>query len=259
MMPTQAAGMELAGKVAVITGAGGAIGAATALLFAREGATVVLADIDDVAGPRAAGALAAEGHRCRYVSADVSREEDVATLIAATVHDYGTVDVLFNNAGVAGEHVPTAQLDRSTWDRIIAVNLTGTFLATKHAIGAMLAGRGGAVINNASILGLVGEANHPAYSAAKGGVIQLTRAAAIEYARRNVRVNCICPGFVETPLLLDGQHADAARAAVLKVQTPMHRLGQPAEIAQMALFLASNRSSFLTGAIIPVDGGYVAR
>lgn len=250
---------DLTGRVAIVTGGGTGIGAATALLFAREGATVVLADVDDAAGQRAAGVLVAEGHRCRYVRADVSREEDVAALIAETVYEYGTVDVLLNNAGVAGEHVPTAQLDQPTWNRIIAVNLTGTFLATKHAIGAMLAGRGGAVVNNASILGLVGEANHPAYSAAKGGVIQLTRVAAIEYARRGIRVNCVCPGFVETPLLLDGRHADAARAAVIKVQTPMHRLGQPAEIAQMALFLASERSSYLTGAIIPVDGGYVAR
>jgi NAD(P)-dependent dehydrogenase (short-subunit alcohol dehydrogenase family) len=241
---------ELDGRVAIVTGAAGAIGRASAALLANAGATVVVSDVDEAAGMRVAGELAGAG-RVRFVRADVTREDDVRALVDVAQRECGRLDILFNNAGIAGESVPTTAVELPQWERILATNLTGTFLAMKYGIAAMVASGGGSVINNASILGLVGFANQPAYSAAKGGVIALTRTAAMEYAMRGVRINCICPGFVDSPL--------AAKAAVLKLVQPMQRFGTPEEIAQMVLYLASDRASFMTGAVVPVDGGYVAR
>ncbi len=248
---------ELAGKVAIVTGAAAGIGLATARRFAAAGATIVLADCDDAAGAAAAAALAAEGARTLFVPTDVAVEEDVRALVARTVTAFGGLDVLFNNAGVTGPEAPTADVAAEDWQRVLAVNLTGTFHALKHGIPAMLARGGGAVVNNASIFGLVGFAGRAAYSAAKGGVIALTRTAALDYASRNIRVNCICPGFVDTRMV-DGTHAHRMHAFA-KVLVPMGRLARAEEVAELALFLASPRASYLTGAVLPLDGGYVAR
>lgn len=248
---------ELAGKVAIVTGAAAGIGLATARRFAAAGACVVLADCDEATGAAATAALTAQGARALFVRTDVADEDDVRALVARTVAAFGGLDVLFNNAGLTGPEAATADVAQADWQRVLAVNLSGTFHALKHGIPAMLARGGGAVVNNASIFGLVGFAGRAAYSAAKGGVIALTRTAALDYATRNVRINCICPGFVDTRMV-DG--ADAHRLhAFAKVLVPMGRLGQAEEVAELALFLASPRASYLTGAVLPQDGGYVAR
>lgn len=248
---------ELAGRVAIVTGGAAGIGFAAAERFAEAGAVVVLGDCDEARGTAAAAALVGRGRVARYVRADIAREDDMRALVADTVREFGTLDVLFNNAGIAGAETAITDIAADDFVRVLSVNLAGTFYAMKHAIAAMLAGRGGAVVNNASMWGLVGQAKRAAYCASKGGVIQLTRVAALEYATRNVRVNCICPGFVDTGMF-GGPEANPLHVYA-KVMVPMARVAQAAEIAELALFLASDRSSYMTGAALPVDGGYVAR
>jgi NAD(P)-dependent dehydrogenase (short-subunit alcohol dehydrogenase family) len=250
---------ELKNKVAVITGAASGIGSATAWLFAEEGATVVLADVQDNAGQCLADALARDGHSACFVHTDVSREADVESMIHLALSHYGRVDVLFNNAGIEGVQAPTADTSLEDWERVIDINLKGVFLGLKHGIKAMLQRGGGTIINNASVAGLVGFPNIPAYCASKGGVVQLTRTAALEYATQGIRVNCLCPGVIDTPMVdrFTGGNADAE--AQMTAMEPVGRIGRPREVAELALFLASDRSSFVTGAVIPVDGGFVAR
>ena len=250
---------ELAGKVAIITGAASGIGRATAELFASEGAAVVAADVDDRAGQQVADELAANDCSCAFVHADVSKDADVQAMIHFALAEYGRLDVLFNNAGIEGEQAPTADATLENFDRVIGINLRGVFLGCKHGIEAMLRTGGGTIINNASVAGLVGFAGIPAYCAAKGGVVQLTRTAALEYATRGVRVNCLCPGIIDTPMVDRFTHDDAQARAQMETLEPVARMGTPREVAQLALFLASERSSFVTGAVIPVDGGFVAR
>ena len=248
---------ELAGRVAIITGGAAGIGLASAHRFAEAGAVVVLGDCDEARGTAAAAALVERGWTARFARTDVAREDDVRALVADTVREFGTLDVLFNNAGIPGAETAITDVTGSDFAHVLAVNLTGTFHAMKHGIAAMLAGRGGAVVNNASMWGLVGQAKRAAYCASKGGVIQLTRVAALEYAARNVRVNCICPGFVDTDMF-GGSNASPLHVYA-KVLVPMARVARASEIAEMALFLASDRSSYMTGAVLPVDGGYSAR
>jgi len=244
---------ELAGRVAIVTGAASGIGRATARRMAHAGAAVMLADRDEVRGNEAAAALAGEGCTARFFRVDVTREDEVRALVRETVAAYGGLDVLANNAGIKGSEVATAEVDAAEFERVLAVNLTGTFLTMKHGIAAMLAGRGGAVVNNASMLAMVGVAHHAAYAASKGGVVQLTRTAAIEYASRNVRVNSLCPGFT------DSEMVNRNVITYAKVLVPMGRLATPDEIADLAVFLASDRAAYITGAAIAIDGGYTAR
>lgn len=250
---------ELKNKVAIITGAASGIGSAAATLFAEEGAAVVVADVQDQAGQSLADELAKSGHCATFVHCDVSSEADIDAMIHLTLSHYGRVDVLFNNAGVEGEQAPTAEATLENWQRVIDINLKGVFLGLKHSIKAMLQHGGGSIINNASVAGLVGFQNIPAYCASKGGVIQLTRTAAIEYATQGIRVNCLCPGVIDTPMVDRFTHRDAAAEAAMTALEPVGRVGQAREVAELALFLASDRSSFVTGAVIPVDGGFVAR
>jgi NAD(P)-dependent dehydrogenase (short-subunit alcohol dehydrogenase family) len=250
---------ELKNKVAVVTGAASGIGKAAVELFASEGAAVVAADVQDDAGQCLADELARKGHSVSFIHTDVSRENDVAAMIHLALSHYGRLDVLFNNAGIEGEEGPTAEATLENWERVIDVNLKGVFLGMKHGIAAMLQHGGGSIVNNASVAGLVGFAGVPAYCAAKGGVVQLTRTAAIEYATQNVRVNCLCPGVIDTPMVERATHGQPEAEAAITALEPVGRMGTPREVAQLALFLASDRSSFLTGAIIPVDGGFVAR
>ena len=246
----------LLGKVAVINGAAGGIGRAIAHRFAREGAKLLLADIDEAGGQALAEALP----ECAYfVRTDTTDDAQVRTAIEVARERYGRLDVLVNNAGLPGDDAALTAVGDDLWNRILAVNLTGTFFAMRAAIPAMIAAGGGSIINNASVLGLVGFANHAAYSASKGGVIALTREAAVEYGSKGVRVNCICPGFIETPMLAGAKANAAVLGAMLKVLHPLGRLGRAEEIAELALFLASAQSSFMTGAVIPVDGGFSAR
>ncbi|MFO1399000.1 MAG: SDR family NAD(P)-dependent oxidoreductase [Burkholderiales bacterium] len=241
---------ELEGRVAVITGAAGGIGRALAHRMAQAGASVVLADRDD-AGADVAAKIVADGGTARFVRTDITVEDDVGELVRATLAAHGRLDVLVNNAGIKGREAALTVLDAGEFAQVLAVNLTGTFLTMKHAIPAMLAGGGGTVVNNASVFGLVGFANHAAYAASKGGVVQLTRTAALEFAMRNVRVNCLCPGFVDTEMV--------SRAALAKMLVPQGRLGTVDEIAEMAVFLASDRAAYITGAVFAIDGGFTAR
>ena len=251
---------KLAGKVAIVTGAASGIGEATALLFADEGASVVVADRDEARGEQVVEAIRGRGAQALFAKTDVSKPEDVQAMIRAAVETYGRLDVIFNNAGIEGEmNKPTADCTLENWHRVIEINLTGVFLGMKYAIPEMLKTGGGSIINNASVAGLVGFAGIPAYCAAKGGVIQLTKCAAMEYAKQGIRVNVICPGVIWTPMVerATGGHAPKAEAA-FKAMEPVGRFGTAEEIARMALFLASDDSSFCTGAPFIVDGGFVA-
>ena len=249
---------RLEGKVAVITGAASGIGRATALLFAAEGARVVVADWDEANGERAVQEIRERGGEATFVRADVANPEDVQRMVAVALERYGRLDILFNNAGVEGEQAPTADCSLENWDRVININLRGVFLGMKYAIPAMLANGGGVIINNASVAGLVGVQGVPAYCAAKGGVVQLTRAAALEYARQNIRVNAICPGVILTPMVERFIAGDEERRRQFMALEPVGRFGRPEEVARLALFLASDDSSFCTGAPFIIDGGFSA-
>ena len=240
---------RLAGKVAVITGAGSGMGAAMAELFCAEGARVVVADVsgqqDEVA--------AKLGERCRPIHADVSRSADVQAMIGLAVTTFGRLDVLCNNAGIQGALAPTADYDEAEFDRVIAVNLRGVFLGMKYAIPHMLRAGKGSIVNTSSMAALVAFPSLPAYSASKGGVSVLTRLTAAEYAAHNIRVNAILPGAIDTGMTR-GMPAEYLEGAVKA--TLMGRIGEPSEIAYLALFLASDESSFITGTLTQVDGGY---
>ncbi len=249
---------RLAGKVAVITGAASGIGRATALLFAAEGAKVVAADWDEQKGASVVDEVRRAGGDATFVKADVSSTDDIRRMIDAAVESYGRLDVLFNNAGVEGETAPTADCSVENWDRVIDINLKSVFLGMKYAIPAMLKNGGGAIINNASVAGMVGFPGIPAYCASKGGVIQLTKTAAIEYARQNIRVNAICPGVIATPMIERVIGGSAERQQAIEATEPIGRFGKPEEVARLALFLASDDASFCTGAPFIIDGGFVA-
>jgi NAD(P)-dependent dehydrogenase (short-subunit alcohol dehydrogenase family) len=244
---------KLDGKVAIITGAGSGMGRASALLFAAEGAKVVCAD---VSGQEKA--VAAEiGPAAVAVHTDVSKADDVKNMISAAVTTFGKLDVLFNNAGLSGPHIPLEEIDDDVIDRLYAVNLRGVFFGMKYAIPALRASGGGSIISTASAMGLVGRKDQGAYGATKGGVVALTMNAAIDYAHENIRINCICPGMVYTGMAgapADNQTPPPDR----ELPVPMRRWGRPSEIATAALFLAGDDSSFITGVALPVDGGYVA-
>jgi NAD(P)-dependent dehydrogenase (short-subunit alcohol dehydrogenase family) len=250
----------LDGKAALITGGGGGIGRATALAFAREGARVAVADVVIDAARETVAQVNAGGGQAISLPGEVTRDAEVRAMIEAVVDAYGRLDCAFNNAGIAGWHVEaagkkTAEWSEEAFDRMIAVNLKGVWLCMKHEIVQMLAQGGGAIVNTASIAGLAGLPTSSAYVAAKHGVVGLTRTAAIEYAEAGIRVNAVCPGFIRTPMTapMTPQRSEAAMA-----QTPARRKGEPEEIAEMVVWLASERASYVTGAAYNVDGGFMA-
>jgi NAD(P)-dependent dehydrogenase (short-subunit alcohol dehydrogenase family) len=249
---------QLENKVAVITGAASGIGKATADLFAAEGARLVAADWTEAQGIEAVEAMKARGGEATFVRVDVSQPEDVRRMVQKAVDLYGGLDVIFNNAGIEGEQGMTADCSLENWDRVISINLRGVFLGMKYAIPELLKRGGGSIINNASVAGIVGFRSIPAYCASKGGVIQLTKTAALEYATQGIRVNAICPGVIWTPMVerFVGDNPEARKA--FEALEPVAHFGSPEDIAAMALFLASDQSRFCTGAPFVVDGGFVA-
>ncbi len=251
--------MRLAGKVALITGAGSGIGRESALLFAREGARVVVVDVNAQAGERTVSDILAVGGQATFYRADVTRAEDVRGMVACAEETYGRLDVLFNNAGIFHpEDGSVLDTEEHVWDLVVAVNLKGVFLGCKYGIPALLRAGGGSVINTASFVALMGSAvSQVAYTASKGGVLALTREVAVEFARKNIRANALCPGPVETPLLAD-LLSDPARRQRRLVHIPAGRFARPEEIARAALFLASDESSYVNGAVFVVDGGITA-
>ena len=253
-------GERLRGKTAIITGAAAGIGKASALLFAQEGAAIILADLDKAGGEQLAAEICASGGQAAFVQTDVSSSQDVRNLIDQAVALQGKIDVLFNNAAInySGRITDTPE---EAWERVMGVNVRGVYLGCKYAIPVMQAGRGGSIINTASAAALVGLRNLAAYTASKGAVLQLTKNLALDYAASGIRVNALCPGVTATEMTLklidDAPDPDAERLR-FDAARPMGRMGSPAEIAQAALFLASDESSYMTGTHLLVDGGYCA-
>jgi NAD(P)-dependent dehydrogenase (short-subunit alcohol dehydrogenase family) len=245
----------LAGKVGLVTGAGAGIGRATALAFAREGARVAVADVDERGGAETVRLVESAGGRAIFARADVSDEAEVAAMVRATLEAFGALHCASNNAARGAGFRVLTELDREDLDRALAVTLTGVWLCLKHEIPALLASGGGAIVNVASVSGMRGEATQAAYSAAKGGVLALTKSAAAEWAQRGIRVNAICPGGIRTDAIeAYFGHAPGVREATVAVHA-MRRLGEPAEIADAIAWLCSERASFVTGHAMVVDGG----
>jgi NAD(P)-dependent dehydrogenase (short-subunit alcohol dehydrogenase family) len=242
--------------VAWVTGAGSGIGRESALLFAAEGASVAVVDRDAAAARRTAEAIAAAGGRSLALAADVSRAPEVEAAVAAAEEAFGALHVLFNNAGIfPAEDGSPVDTPEAVWDQVMAVNLKGVFLGCKYGIPALLRAGGGSIVNTGSFVAVMGAATSQiAYTASKGGVVAMTREIAVEYARRGIRANALCPGPVDTPLLAQLLADPAARARRL-VHVPMGRLAEPGEVARAALFLASDEASYVNGATFLVDGG----
>jgi NAD(P)-dependent dehydrogenase (short-subunit alcohol dehydrogenase family) len=254
---------RLEGKVAVITGAGSGIGLATSVLFAREGAKVVVADISDNLGMKTVSEIKRTNGEAVFVHADVAKESEVEGVVSQALSKYGRLDIMFNNAGII---VVKKVVDSSEaeWDKLVSVNLKGVFLGSKCAAKHMIGQKRGSIVNTASIYGLVGASHYAPYCATKSGVIGFTRALALELAPYNVRVNCICPGVITTAMF-DGELAIWKKLQpeddvekLFKSQHPLGRFGEPIDIANAALYLASDESTFVTGSSIVVDGGYTA-
>jgi NAD(P)-dependent dehydrogenase (short-subunit alcohol dehydrogenase family) len=250
----------LTGKSTLITGGGGGIGRATALVFAREGARVAVADANAEAAQETVAQVNAAGGQAMSLSGDVTDSATVRPMIQSVVSAYGRLDVAFNNAGIAGFQVDAGGKKTHEWadesfDRMVAVNLKGVWLCMKHELVQMLGQGGGVIVNTGSIAGLIGLPTSSAYVAAKHGVLGLTKTAALEYAENNIRVNAVCPGYIQTKMTEDTMRR---RGEQLMANVPFHRMGKPEEIAEMVLFLSCDRSSYISGACYNVDGGYMA-
>jgi NAD(P)-dependent dehydrogenase (short-subunit alcohol dehydrogenase family) len=252
---------DLEGKSALVTGGASGIGRATALAFAREGARVAVADIMQDAAQRTVNEIKAMGGDALAIACDVTDDDAIKAMIAATVDAFGSLDCAFNNAGIAPYQVNAggqkiADVAPEAWRRLIDVNLTGVWLCLRHEVAQMRAqGSGGVIINTASILGLVGTATSSAYVAAKHGVVGLTKVAAADHAADNIRVNAVCPGYIETPMTEETMRRRGER---IMARVPMARMGKAAEIAEAVVWLCSPKASFVTGVSWAVDGGYTA-
>lgn len=246
----------LKNKIALITGAGSGIGEATALLFAKNGASIVLADMDMDGANRVLAAIEKEGGKGMVMKTDVSKPAECEELVSEAVKKFGRLDIAVNNAGIGGPAAAIGDYPIDGWDKVIAVNLSGVFYGMRYQIPAMLKNGGGAIVNMASILGKVGFPMSSAYVSAKHGVVGLTENAALEYATQGIRVNAVGPGFIKTPLL--DNNLNAEQLAGIAAMHPMQRLGEANEVAELVLWLVSDKSSFVTGSYYNVDGGYLA-
>ena len=250
----------LEGKSALVTGGASGIGRATAIALAREGARVLVSDRQEAATQETVGLINAAGGQALSITGDVTREADVAAMVAKAVTSFGRLDCAFNNAGVSPAAVGpigqrTHELSEASWNNLMAVNMTAVFLCMKHELAQMLSQGGGSIVNTASVAGLIGLPTAGSYVASKHGVIGLTKTAALEYAEDHIRVNSVCPGYITTPMT---KGTVERRGVELMNKVPMRRMGEPNEIAEMVVWLCSERASFVTGAAYNVDGGYYA-
>ena len=248
---------RFSGKVALVTGGNSGIGLATTLSFARQGAAVVIAARREEEGREAVAQIESEGGQALFVSTDVSDGQSCKNLVERTMGQFGRLDFAFNNAGVSGRAIPTADFSEDAWNRTIAVNLDGVFLSMKYQIPAMLESGGGAIVNNASVAGLNGAAIPGcAYVASKHGVVGLTKAAAAEYSDKGIRINVVCPAVIKTPMA-EAAFADPVFRKMTYEQHAIGRVGEPEEVASAVMFLCSDDASFLTGIALPIDGGFM--
>ena len=250
--------MRLHDKIAVITGAAAGIGRETALLFAQEGAKVVLTDLDETQGHAVVAQIVADGGQAIFVRQDVSQEEDWLHVLETTLYHFSSIDILFNNAGIY-IIAPITEITLETWNKLMAINVTSVFLGMKHVLPVMEKSGGGTIINASSTAGLKGGAGHTLYGASKGAVRLMTKDAAIEYAAKNIRINSIHPGYITTGMADYASEMTHRSKAELDATYPMGRMGKPEEVAKLALFLASDDSSYCTGAEFIIDGGATAR
>ena len=247
---------SFAGKVAFVTGAGSGIGRETALAFSREAASVVAADVSEKNNQETVSLIENEGGRAIAVQCDVTKAADVKSALAKTSEVFGRLDYAFNNAGIEPRNpAPTAEYDEAEWDRILDINLRGVFLCMKHEIPLILKQGGGAIVNTSSGAGIIGIKGSPAYTAAKHGVIGLTRAAALDYASQNLRINAICPGYIDTPMMARFTGGTTEGRAKVIAEEPAGRMGKPEEIAASVLWLCSDGAAFMVGHAMVVDGG----
>lgn len=250
---------QFEGKVALVTGGSSGIGRAGALAFAREGAKVVVADVVVEGGQETVDMIQQAGGEAIFVTTDVSKAADVETLVNKTVETYGRLDYAFNNAGIEGEQLPTADCTEENFDRVISINLKGVWLCMKYEIPQMLEQGGGAIVNTSSVAGLVGFAGIPHYVASKHGVAGLTKNAALEYAQAGIRVNAVCPGGIRTPMIDRFTGGDPEAESQFHAMHPLGRMGEPEEIADAVVWLCSDAASFVTGHPMVVDGGMFAQ
>jgi len=245
-------------KVALVTGAASGIGKATALLYAQYGAKVIVSDIDEKGGNETTAEIRKAGGDATFVKSDVSKAEDCEYLVQKTIETYGRLDIAFNNAGIGGEANPVADMTLDGWNHVIEVNLNSVFYCMKYQIPQMLKHGKGAIVNMSSILGQVGFANSAGYVAAKHGVVGLTQAAALEYSGQGLRINAVEPAFINTPLLTHAGMDDQMKNFLTKLH-PIGRLGSSEEVAELVIWLSSDKASFVTGSYYPIDGGYLVQ
>ena len=250
---------RLAGKVALVTGGSSGIGRATAQIFAREGAKVVVADVGVEGGAETVRLITDSGGEATFIKTDVAQPADTEAMVKKAVEAYGRLDCAFNNAGIEGVVQPTVDYDQADWDRVISINLTGVWLCMKYELQQMLTQGSGAIVNTASIAGLVGLPGFSAYVAAKHGVNGLTKTAALEYAKSGIRVNAVCPGAIRTPMFERGARDNPGIEEQVVAAEPLGRMAEPAEVGEAVVWLCSDAASFVTGQPMAVDGGWVAQ